>query len=445
MATGLKQAGRFPGGVHPPEGKEQSSGGKIQIAPLQDKYVVPLRQNLGVPPKLAVSRKQQVGKGQLLAEPQGFVSAGVHAPTSGTVSAIVECSTPAGGLTEAVEITSDGEDKPAESLEPMPEWEKAEPRLLLERIQQAGLLGLGGAAFPTHVKLSPPPHKKIDTLIVNGVECEPCLTADHRLMLEESGKIIQGAAILGRVLGLDRVLIAIEENKPDAIECMGAAASVGGVEVVSLPVRYPQGAEKQLIYALTDRKVPTGGLPMDVGCVVQNVATCEAAARAVVEAEVLIERVVTVTGTPVANPGNWRHRMGTEIKTLLELAGGVKSETAKIIVGGPMMGMSVYSLDIPIAKSTSGLTLLAPEEIRHYTSEPCINCGMCVDVCPMNLVPGALSVQAENERYELAEAWNAMDCIECGCCAYTCPASRPMIQHLKRSKIEIMARRKQNS
>jgi len=325
---------------------------------------------------------------------------------------------------------------------PALDWPNASPDELKKRIAEAGIVGMGGAAFPSVVKLSPPPNKTIDTLILNGVECEPCLTADHRLMLEKPEQVITGARITARVLGVKRVIIAIEENKPDAVALLQEKAAGTEVEVRSLRVRYPQGAEKQLIYALTGRKVPSGGLPMDVGCVVQNVGTASAICEAVCEGKPLYERVTTVTGSPLVAPGNWRFRVGTPYAEAIKLAGGVKVDPVKIISGGPMMGMAVYSLDIPIMKNCSGILLLAADEVRQYESSPCIRCGRCNDTCPMGMMPGILSVQIEKERFELAEQWHVLDCIECGCCAYGCPAGRPLVQLMRRAKGEVMAARK---
>lgn len=432
----------FIGGVHPPGAKHLSEDQAIQDAPLMDTYIVPLHQHIGAPPKLLVGKKDAVLRGQCIAEPGGFVSAPIHAPTSGVIKALTECLGTAGTKLPAVEIEPDGQDTPADELAPIAEWEDTDPEALKQRVGEAGIVGMGGAAFPTLVKLSPPPAKSIDVLILNGVECEPFLTADHRLMLQESGRILTGARILARILGVDRVILGIEENKPDAIEHMQARADQFDIQVLPLHVRYPQGAEKQLIYAATGRKVPTGGLPMDVGAVVQNVATCAAACDAVVYGTPLYERVTTITGTPVARPGNWRLRVGTLLRDAIALAGGVTEAPAKLILGGPMMGMSVYSLDIPVVKATSGILMLGADEIHQFTSEPCIRCGRCVDACPMALLPGTLSTQIENEEFDQAEGTHAVDCIECGCCAYVCPTNRPLVQHLKRAKAEIMARRR---
>lgn len=429
------------GGVHPADGKE-TAGCPVREIPLLERYMVPLQQHIGAPPELLVKKNDTVRRGQLLAAPHGFISAAVHSPTSGKVASIAECLSPAGTRVRAVEIASDGDDTVDSSLAPLEDWEDSSNDVLIERIRAAGIVGMGGAAFPTHVKLSPPPAKKIDVLILNGVECEPCLTADHRLMLEQREKILLGTRIIARILGVRSIHIAIEANKPDAVAHMSGAAAALGMAVVKLDVRYPQGAEKQLIYAVTRRKVPTGGLPMDVGCVVHNVGTAYAIADAVTEGRALTERVTTLAGRPVCRPGNWRVRVGTPLSKLFEMAGGVREDPVKIIMGGPMMGTAVYSLDVPLVKSSSGVVAQAADEVTAYTSGPCIRCGQCVEACPMRLMPGSLSVQIENERFELADEWRAMDCIECGCCAYMCPTNRPLVHHLRRAKSEITAKRR---
>jgi len=430
----------FYGGIHPREGKVAQS---VPIAepPLMATYLVPLQQHIGAPAKAVVAKGDQVLRGQVLGEAQGFVSAPVHAPTSGRIREITTCLGPSGAQLPALVLDSDGEDAAAEPM-PALDWANTTPADLKQRVAAAGIVGKGGAAFPTVVKLSPPPGKKIDILILNGVECEPCLTADHRLMLERAADIVTGAQITARILGVTRIILGVESNKPDAIEVMRQAAGGAGIEVCCLKVRYPQGAEKQLIYAVTGRKVPSGGLPMDVGCVVQNVGTASAIADAVCQGKPLYERVTTVTGTPLVAPGNWRFRVGTTFAEAIKLAGGVKEDPVKIISGGPMMGMAVYSLDIPIMKNTSGILLLSRDELTQFEVRPCIRCGRCNDSCPMGMMPGILSVQIENRRYELAEQWHVMDCIECGCCAYACPASRPLVQHMRRAKAEVQAARR---
>ena len=432
---------RFYGGIHPSEGKVSNKEDIIN-APLQELYTVPLQQHIGAPAKMVVQKGDHVLRGQLLGEPGGFVSAAVHSPTSGTVKDVTTCLGPAGATLPAVLIESDGEHKAAEPLPPFENWQDADPAALKARVGEAGIVGMGGATFPTFVKLSPPPNVKIDTIILDGVECEPCLTADHRLMLETPEKIVKGAQIIGRILGGKRIIIAIELNKPDAIETMTKAAEGTGVEVAPLVVRYPQGAEKQLIYALTGRKVPSGGLPAAVGCVVSNVGTTAAIYEAVCLGKPLYERVTTVTGTPVVKPGNYRFRVGTLYRTALELCGGVSEDPAKIISGGPMMGMAVYSLDIPVMKGTSGILLLSRDELVQYSPSACLRCGRCNDVCPMSMMPGILSAQIEHQKFELAEKWHVMDCIECGSCAYICPAGRPLVQHMRRAKAVVNAKKR---
>ncbi len=435
---------RFRGGVHPADGKSLSCAVPTRVAPLLEKYVVPLQQNIGAPPKLIVAKGDAVKKGQLIAEPGGFVSAPLHSPTSGTVGAIVSVPGANGAPLQAVEILSDGKDEWGSGLEPIPDWRNTQRELLKKRIQDAGIVGMGGAAFPTHVKLSPPLEKTIDTLIVNGAECEPYLTADHRLMVEHPERVLEGAAIAAKILKVVRVFVGVEENKPDAIAALQAKVRELNykIRIVPLRVRYPQGGEKQLIYAITRRMIATGGLPMDVGCVVQNVGTCAAIRDAVVEGRPLIERYATVTGTPVADPGTWLFRIGTPVSKALELAGGVTKKTAKVILGGPMMGFAQCSLDVTVTKNTSGILLMTWSETSGYLSSPCIRCGRCVDACPMKLQPGPLSVLIESEDYAAAERSFVMDCMECGVCTYVCPAKRPLVQHFRRAKAEIQAIRR---
>jgi electron transport complex protein RnfC len=439
---GVDEHIKFKGGVHPDDGKELTRHCAVVDAPLLDKYTVIISQHIGAPAKLLVKKGDEVKKGQVLAEAGGFVSSNIHAPTSGTISMVKNTPGPVGGKVPAVEITADGNDEWGDPMEPMPNWCEAEPADLKQRIADSGIVGMGGAAFPAHVKLSPPDEKPIDTLILNGAECEPYLTADHRLMLETPEAVIEGSLMLGRVLGVKEIFIGIEANKPDAIELLKKKAEGTNVIVKGLRVRYPQGAEKQLIYALTGRKVPVGGLPMDVGCVVQNVGTAAAVSTAVLQGRPLIERITTVTGKPVVNPGNWRFRLGTPVFKALELAGGVNYAPAKVLLGGPMMGFSQMSLDVTIMKNSSGILLLALDEVQQYESNPCIHCGRCVEACPMHMLPGSVSMAVENEEFDLAIKMHAGSCIECGSCTYACPANRPLTQHCKRAKVELMARSK---
>lgn len=435
-------ARKFKGGIHPLEGKELTAGKELRIAPLFDKYIVPVRQNIGAPPTLTVKKGDAVKKGQRIAEPGGFVSVPLHSPVCGTVGDIIEITGVTGASEQAVEIIADGTDEWDTGLDPIPDWADTEKDVLKKRILDAGIVGMGGAAFPTHVKLSPPPEKNIDTLIVNGAECEPFLTADHRLMLTRTEEALTGIAIAAKILKVSRIFVGVEDNKMDAIEKMAEAAAKFKITVVPLHVKYPQGAEKQLIYALTGRQVLEGGLPMDVGCVVMNIGTAAAVHDAVILGHPLIERVTTVTGTPVVDPANYLVRIGTPIRKLLELSGGVKENPAKVIMGGPMMGFAQSNIDVPVAKNSSGVLLMAPEEIEQFEGNPCIRCSRCVKACPMNLLVPTLSTMIEAGEFAMAEHNYVMDCVECGTCAYICPAKRPLVQHFRRAKAEILAKRR---
>jgi electron transport complex protein RnfC len=435
----------FQGGVHPHYQKDFTAALPIEEMLLPERFVVPLSQNLGAPAKCLVEKGQEVLKGQPLGEPGGFVSTPVHAPTSGKVKKIDSYPHPLGREMEAVEIEPDGADRWAEGCGPLRDYESLDAAAIRNAIRDAGLVGMGGATFPTHVKLSPPAEKPIDTFILNGAECEPFLTSDHQLMLAQADKIVAGGKLMAKVLGAKKLLIGIEKNKPDAVERMREAAAGSGFEVVPLDVTYPQGAEKQLIFALSKRKVPTGGLPMDVGCVVHNVGTAAAAFDACAYGIPLIERVATITGNGIAEPKNLKLRVGTLLSDVIRFCGGLRDDTAKVIVGGPMMGISQYSLDIPIIKGTSGVVFLTADEVTLFTSDPCIRCASCVRVCPMGLLATVINAYSVNERYDVAEEYNAMDCIECGCCAFSCPSHIPLVQNIRRAKAEILARRKKAS
>jgi len=433
----------FKGGVHPPDGKELSNAKEVVTLPVPEQVTIPLSQHIGAPAESLVKVGDAVKKGQKIGEAKGFVSVPVHASISGKVTAVASFPHPAGKNLPAIQIESDGLDEWSEDVKENPSYKNLSPEEIKSIIQGAGIVGMGGAAFPTHVKLSPPANKKIDTLIINGAECEPYLTADHRLMLEEPDRVIEGASIIARALSVPNILIGIEDNKPDAIKAVSdAARSYEGVKVVSLKVMYPQGGEKQLIKAVSGKEVPSGGLPMDVGVVVQNVATAAAVYDAIRFGRPLIERIVTVTGSGVNNPGNFRVRTGTSSLKLIEAAGGFKSEIGKVISGGPMMGMTQYTLDIPVTKGMSGLLFLPQNEVKSYASEACIRCGRCVAVCPMGLLPNMLGIYAELDRFEQAEKANLMDCIECGSCAYVCPSKRPLVHLIRYAKADVMARRK---
>jgi electron transport complex protein RnfC len=430
-------ARRFFGGIHPAYNKDLANGLAIVAMPLPARLIVPFAQNLGTAPKPIVKKGDTVKKGQVIAEPQGFVSVPLHAPTSGTVQAIDVFPHPVGADMPAAVIVPDGTDEWAGGLDVDRGAGSLDAETIKAIIRDAGLVGMGGASFPTHVKLSPPKDKPIDVLVINGAECEPYLTSDHRLMLEKAPQVLEGASYLAQALGVKTVIVGIEKNKPDAIEAMRKEAGALGYTVAGLDVVYPQGAERQLIYVLAKRVVPAGGLPMDVGVLVQNVATAFAAYEAVRRGRPLVERVVCVTGRGVAEPKNVLARVGTTFGDLIEFCGGRKRDAGKVIGGGPMMGVAQYSLDAPVTKGTSGIVVLQRGEVAQFVGDACIRCGRCVRACPMRLNPSILSIFAERLRFEDAGEHHVLDCIECGCCAYVCPSRRPMVHHFRRAKAEV--------
>jgi electron transport complex protein RnfC len=428
----------FAGGVHPPDEKKHTASKTTRDLPLPDTLYVPLQQHLGAPPKPIVKKGDTVLCGQAIAEPGGFVSVPVHSPVSGEVKDIAPWPHPLGKTMTAFIIQNDGEMKWGSNLDPIENWRDVPPEDLKRRTLDGGIVGMGGATFPTHVKLSPPEDKPIDVLIINGAECEPFLTSDHRLMLEQPEGIVEGLEILARILGVKRAFIAIENNKPDAVKAMRLATKdIDYVKVVSLHVKYPQGAEKQLIYALTRRKVPAGGLPMDVGTLVQNVGTAFAVTQAVKEDRPLIDRIVTLSGLGVSEPGNYKVSIGTQVSHLIEHAGGYAGEPGKIIFGGPMMGISQTTDEVPIIRGTSGVLVIPESQIEEIDPGPCIRCGRCVDVCPMGLLPCELALAAEYDDIEEAERLGASDCIECGSCSYICPTKRMLVHRLRSAKATI--------
>ncbi len=426
----------FERGVHPHDSKELTAHKPIEEAHHPKRVIIPLSQHIGAPAKAEVKIGDEVKRYQLIGSPPGFVSAPVHASISGKVIAIGDFLHPSGRMIPSIVIESDGKDE-ALPLIDNTEYLDLSPDEIKRLVRDAGIVGLGGAAFPTSVKLSPPKEKPVDTVILNGAECEPYLTADHRLMVERPAEIVNGLKLIMRALGVSRGFIGIERNKPDAIKAMkNATVGEGSIDVRELTVKYPQGAEKMLIKAITGREVPPkGGLPMDVGVVVQNVGTALSIYEAVRYEKPLVERVVTVTGGGVKEPKNMMVRIGMMLSELLEDCGGLVDKAVKVIVGGPMMGFAQWSLDVPVVKGTSGILIQTEEEF--FPSDEyfaCIRCGRCVDVCPMGLNPSMLSILSEKAHYEEAKEYNLFDCFECGSCAFVCPSKRPMVQFIRLAK-----------
>lgn len=437
MAIILKKIGsRY--GIKVPENK-LSEKESIKVMPLPERLVIPLQQNIGAPCQPLVKKGERVLTGQKIGDSDKFVSAPIHATTSGEVTGTTTVvNPPTGALVEAIVIAPDGEDKWVE-LEAVTNWEKLENEDILHRIREAGLVGMGGATFPTHIKLAPPKGKEIDTVILNGCECEPYVTADHRLMLEAGKSILSGLNIIKKVLAPKQVYIAIEDNKKDAIRHIAALIEQGdydGFQVAPLKSKYPMGAEKTLIDLILRREVPVGGLPLDVGVVVQNISTAKAVHDAVIEGKPLIERVVTVTGE-VPHPQNLLVRFGVPIGRLIDHCGGMKKGANKVILGGPMMGITQFDLDFPVIKGTNSLLVSRGITIDE---RDCISCGKCIEVCPMRLMPTLLAKNAKASKYDACKENYIDDCFECGSCTYICPSNIPIVQYIKVAKKELMKR-----
>jgi len=428
----------FKKGVHPAEFKQLSEHKRIEQLPLPGEVFIPLQQHIGAPCVPVVEKGMEVKVGQLIGKSGGFVSSTVHASISGKVKAIEKMSHPLGINSLMIDIIGDSQDEWAEPASAVTDWENLSAVQINAIVLNAGIVGLGGAAFPTQVKLNPPKDKKIDTFLLNGCECEPYLTADHRLMVERTDEVILGVRILMKALGVSRAIIGIESNKPDAIAAMTKATEkFWGIIIQPLQVKYPQGAEKMLIAAALKRKVPAGGLPMDVGVVVNNVGTALAVAEAVTKHKPLIERVVTVTGQGVRTPKNVLTRIGTPFQNLIDFCGGLTDNATKVMMGGPMMGVAQSSLAVPVVKATSGIVCLTADSSIEKQEYPCIKCGGCARVCPMNLMPTRLARLAQFEKWDEAEQYGIVNCIECGSCAFVCPAGIPLVQHIRIGKMRV--------
>ncbi|MCM8813646.1 MAG: electron transport complex subunit RsxC [Candidatus Omnitrophica bacterium] len=425
----------FVGGWHVWSHKELTRDAAIVAAPLPPRVVIPLAQHAGIVCRPLVKAGDTVLTGQKIGDAEGLITAPVHASISGKVTVVGDALHPVLGSAPAVTIESDGADRQDPAITPAGDPRGLSRNELVSRIRAAGIVGLGGAAFPTHVKLSP--QKPVDVLIINGVECEPYLTCDYRLLVERPDEILDGIGLLQRAVGVEKVYIGIEDDKPLAIRTFQKRVSALKLpfSVVPVEVKYPQGAEKQLIKALVDREVPPGKLPFDVGVVVSNAGTALAAAEAVFQGKPLYERTVTVTGTTVREPKNIRVRLGTSFAELIAWCGGTTAPAGKIVMGGPMMGLAQFSDAVPVVKGTSGILVLSTAELVLPPEQPCIRCARCVDACPMQLLPYAMSLCAQMKQAERARVYNPSDCIECGVCTYVCPSKRRILEHIRLLKV----------
>ena len=434
------------GGIHPPESKFTENI-PIEDMPVPAELAISLNQHLGKHAKPVVKIGSEVKKGQLIGEADGFISANVHASTSGKVKAVKPHPHPGGQYAMTVFITADGKDEWAEGLNTKPvDWRPFSKEEIIGKIKDAGIVGMGGAGFPTNVKLSPPPDKQIDTIILNGAECEPFLTADHRLMLESPDDIVAGLEIIASLFsGQAKAYIGIESNKKDAIETLSRIASPKGIEVVSLKTKYPQGAEKQLINAITGRTIEQGELPFDKGCLVQNIGTAVAVYEAVCKNKPLIDRIVTVSGLEIGKPKNIRAVIGTSFRDIAQFCGDPKENTNQIISGGPMMGKALFTLDVPVVKTTSGILFVNNSGIEKARERTCIRCGKCVDVCPQGLAPWLLANVAQLRDFDEIQLLGLANCTECGSCTYVCPSKRELVHWIKYAKALVNNRQKRKS
>jgi Na+-translocating ferredoxin:NAD+ oxidoreductase subunit C len=430
----------FRGGIHLAGFKELTSGKETVPARIPERVYIPLSQHIGAPCAPQVVVGADVKKGQRIGEGKGFVSSPIHASVSGKVVAIDLKEHPGGSFVQCVVIESDGKDEWDESVRPAGDPAALDPAQLRKIIFDAGIVGLGGATFPAHVKYNPVEGKKIEAVILNGVECEPYITADHRLMLEKAERIVAGLSYIMRSVCCDSGVIAIEDNKMDAVAVMEKAAASGkNISVLVLKEKYPQGSEKQLIYACTGKEVPVGGLPLDVGVIVNNVGTAAAIADAVEHGIPLIERYVTISGSGIREPANYLVRIGTLFSELIAQSGGYDGEAERIIAGGPMMGKTVFSDEVPVVKGSSGIVILRKEAKKEPKEYSCVRCAKCIDICPAFLEPTSLAKMAKRGAWEEAELNNVMSCIECGSCVFSCPARIPLIEYIRRAKHAVLA------
>ncbi len=439
----MTQIWDFPGGIHPPENKHQSTQRGLQASTLPQRLILPLQQHIGSPAQTRVQPGDQVHKGDCLAEALGTLGVPVHAPTSGRIEAITKepVPHPSGLLDWCISLIPDGEDRWGERR-PMPDYHERDRQDVLAHIRDCGIVGLGGAGFPTSIKLKPPGRDKVDTLILNGAECEPYITADDTLMRHRAAEVISGMEIMAWILEPQRCVIGIEDNKPEAIAALREAVGDTRIEVVVIPTKYPSGGEKQLIQILTGLEVPYSGIPADIGVMCQNVGTAVAVSRAIHQGEPLISRITTITGEAVAEPANYEVLLGTPVSHLLAQAGLDPHRLERLVLGGPMMGYTLQTDQVPVVKTTNCVIAAARGELDQPPPEqPCIRCGACSDACPMELLPQQLFWHAKAEEFDKAEHLNLFDCIECGVCSYVCPSSIPLVQYYRFAKGEIRTQR----
>lgn len=443
---GTAPPGRFSGGVHPPEHKELSRHAAIEVLPTPPELALPLLMHTGAPCRPVVPPRTEVAYGTLLADTDAFVSAPIHAPAAGVVQREGVATLPNARHVKTIPIKTGPVQRSAEEIMadvfggswPADGIADVAPEEIAKAVRAAGIVGQGGAAFPTHVKLARNPKKPVDTILVNGCECEPYLTADYRVMVEAPAPVISGARLAARAAGASAIVIAVEDNKPEAIAALREAAGGTDVRVMVVPTRYPMGGEKQTVRVATGRTIPTGGLPLDVGVVVINVETAAAIARAVWRKQPLTHRVVTVTGGGVANPKNILAPIGSRYADLLAYCGGLTPAAARAIAGGPMMGFALGDFNAPVTKGTSGLVILTAEDARRAAETPCVRCGRCVEACPLDLMPTRLALSARHKDWDLARRHHLMACMECGCCAYVCPAAIPLVQLIRMGKVQML-------
>ncbi|RLD22620.1 MAG: electron transport complex subunit RsxC [Bacteroidetes bacterium] len=425
----------FNHGVHPDDFKELSDHCEVQRMPFVEEYTIPLGQHIGAPSKAIVKKGDKVRRGQKIAEANGYVSVALHSPVDGVISEIGIFDNPNGQVLPGIKIKTDPYS--TQKIEKSPiDLDSLDTDGFISAIQDAGIVGLGGAAFPSHVKFAIPEDKECKYIMLNGCECEPFLTADHRVMVEHPEEIIDGILILNKYIKAEKAFIGIEANKPDAIEVLTKAAATSDfpIEVISLKVKYPQGAEKMLITAILGKEVPQGKLPLDLGVLVANVGTIKAISDYFRKGQPLIERIVTVTGTAIKNPANVLVPIGTPMQDVIDLCGGVTDDAARILLGGPMMGAVQKSLDVPVVKGTSGLLVLSNNEVKDFEEYSCIRCGKCVDACPLYLNPSMLGLLAKKGLWEEMLDYNVLDCFECASCSYICPSGIPLVQSFRVAK-----------